>query len=141
MRGGDISNETSPKIIVVADVVVNLTEEEITTGSGLFKKKSKKQNWKINLKEVSHLWNLANKYGMSIELAGFSTEGWTQELLEDVMESLERRVSNPFNYAEVYEDVEELVSMLPYRGNLKGVIDLASRVAMYGSWGVELNNL
>ena len=57
------------------------------------------------------------------------------------METLERKVSNPFNYAEVYADVDQLVSLLPYRSSLKGVVDMPGRVARYGSYGVELSNL
>ena len=141
MIKGDISNETSPKIVVVVDVVAALTVDEIVTRNGLFKTKKEVPSTTINLKEVSHIWNLANKYGIAVELAGFTSEGWDQEQLDGLMETLERRVANPFNYAEVYKDPDELVSMLPYRANLKGVIDIQSRVARYGSWGVELNNL
>jgi len=139
VRGGDISNETSPKIVVVIDVVGTVVTEEVNKG---FLRKEKIQRVKtIDLKNVSQLWNLGNKYGLSIELAAFASDGWTQETLEEVMEKLERRVSNPFNYAEVYADIEELISVLPYRANLKGVVDVQERVARYGSYGVELNNL
>lgn len=139
MRGGDISNETSPKIVVVIDVVGTVVTEEVNKG---FLRKEQIQRVKtIDLKNVSQLWNLGNKYGLSIELAAFASDGWTQEMLEEVMEKLERRVSNPFNYAEVYADIEELISVLPYRANLKGVVDVQERVARYGSYGVELNNL
>jgi hypothetical protein len=139
VRGGDISNETSPKIVVVIDVVGTVVTEEINKG---FLRKEQIQRVKtIDLKNVSQLWNLGNKYGLSIELAAFASDGWTQETLEEVMEKLERRVSNPFNYAEVYADIEELISVLPYRANLKGVVDVQERVARYGSYGVELNNL
>lgn len=139
MIGGNISNETSPKIVVVIDVVGTVVTEEVNKG---FLRKEQIQKVKtIDLKNVSQLWNLGNKYGLSIELAAFASDGWTQETLEEVMEKLERRVSNPFNYAEVYADIEELISVLPYRANLKGVVDVQERVARYGSYGVELNNL
>lgn len=141
MKGGDISNATPPKIIVLVDVVATIVQKETVSGTGLFKKKSKKSSFSINLKEVSHLWSVANKYGLSIELAGLEDQGWTIEDLETLMETLERQVSNPFNYAEVYADVDQLVSLLPYRNNLKGIIDLPGRVARYGSYGVELSNL
>jgi hypothetical protein len=62
-------------------------------------------------------------------------------LLDKAFERLERRVVNPFNYWELYEDPAELVGTLPYRANLKGVIDIPGRVAMYGSAGVEIQNL
>jgi hypothetical protein len=36
---------------------------------------------------------------------------------------------------------QELVDDLPYRVNLKGVIDIPTRLGRYGSWGIELNRL
>lgn len=141
MKGGDISNATPPKIVVLVDVVATLIQKETVSGSGLFKKKSVKSSFSLNLKEISHLWTVGNRFGLSIELAGFEDQGWTQDDLEKVMDTLERQVSNPFNYAEVYPDVDQLVALLPYRNNLKGVIDLPGRVARYGSYGVELSNL
>lgn len=95
----------------------------------------------LNHVALSQLWNLANKYGLSVELAAFQKELWTQEQLDTIMEKLERRGGNPFNYAEIYSSIEEFIGELPYRANLKGVIDLRERVARYGSWGIELNNL
>ena len=143
MKNGDISNETSPKIVVVAEVVANIIQPETPKRTGLFKGKDKESQAKldINYKEVSHLWNLGNKYGLSIELAGFEDAGWTVELLESLMESLERKVSNPFNYSETYKDIDQFIQLLPFRGNLRGVVDLRERVARYGSYGVELDNL
>ena len=61
--------------------------------------------------------------------------------LDKVMDKLERRGGNPFNYAELYASVEDLVSELPYRTNLKGVVDVVGRVARYGSYGLEIQNL
>lgn len=138
MKGGDIDNVSSPQVICVTDVVIDLKVEEERK---LLTKKSVTILGDINLLAVNQLWKLANEYGISLELSGFETEGWTKELLEKAFERLERRVVNPFNYWELYESVDELVGMLPYRPNLKGVIDIPGRVARYGSAGVELQNL
>jgi hypothetical protein len=78
---------------------------------------------------------------LSVELAGFANELWTEELLDKIMDKLERRGGNPFNYSEVYVDINDFIGELPYRTNLKGVVDLSERVARYGSAGIELNNL
>jgi hypothetical protein len=59
----------------------------------------------------------------------------------EAFERLERRVVNPFNYYQLYSDVDELVGMLPYRPNLKAVIDIPDRVARYGSAGVQIDNI
>jgi hypothetical protein len=139
MKGGDISNETPFKIIVLADVVATLNIPE--TKRKLFKTEKQIPDMSINLKEVAHIWNVGNKYGIAVELAGYAEAGWDKDLLDSLMETLERRVSNPFNYAELYAGPDELVEMLPYRSNLKGVVDVPGRVARYGSYGVELSNL
>jgi hypothetical protein len=138
MRGGDISNETPPRIIVLIDVVAESETEE--TRKFLRSSTSRKVT-KLNNQSLSHLWILANKFGLSVELAGFETDDWTQEHLDSIMDRLDRRGGNPFNYAELYANIDDFISELPYRGNLKGVIDLPGRVARYGSWGIELQNL
>jgi hypothetical protein len=138
MKGGDISNETSPRIIVVIDVVA---QSEIEETRKFLKSSTSRKVTKLNNQALSQLWLLANRYGLSVELAGFETENWNQEDLNAVMDKLDRRGGNPFNYAELYTDIDDFISELPYRNNLKGVIDLRGRVARYGSWGIELENL
>jgi hypothetical protein len=138
MKNGDISNVSSPQLIVTTDVVVKLVEEE--TRRLLTKKLSYKVG-DIDLLGTNKLWLLSNNYGLSLELAGFESENWTEELLEKSFEKLERRVVNPFNYWQLYENVEELVGLLPYRPNLKGIVDKPDRVARYGSAGIELANI
>ena len=138
MKGGDISNETPFRIIVLADVVAEtaeVTERKLLTKTTSLKVKN------INKTAVYQLWMLGNKYGLAIELAGVEESGWTQESLDRVMEILERRGGNPFNVAVLYSTTQELVDDLPYRINLKGVVDLENRNALYGSWGVDLNRL
>jgi len=135
---GDISNETSPRIIVVIDVVAN---SEIIEEKKLLRTITQRKVTSLNHLALSHLWNMSDKYGLSVELAGFEDEYWTQEHLDKFMDKLDRRGGNPFNYAELYSDINDFVGELPYRSNLKGVIDLRERVARYGSWGIELNNL
>lgn len=138
MKNGDISNVSSPQVIATTNVVIKLVEEE--TGR-LFNRKTSYKIGNVELLAANRLWILANNYGISLELAGFEDEGWTEDLLDKAFEKLERRVVNPFNYWQLYESVDELVTMLPYRPNLKGVIDIPDRVARYGSAGVELANL
>lgn len=138
MKDGDISNVSSPQVIVATDVVVQLLAGETRR---LLVKKVEFTVGEINLLAANKLWLLASNYGISLELAGFESEGWTKDLLEKAFERLERRVVNPFNYWELYSNVDELVGTLPYRPNLKGVVDIPGRVARYGSAGVELDNL
>jgi len=138
VKNGDISNETSPRIIVLAEVIVDRNEE---TKKKLFKSKTVLTLGELHRLELSSLWSLTTKYGFSTELAGFESEDWTQEMLDKIMDILDRRGGNPFNYAQIYSTPQELVGDLPYRVNLRGVIDIPSRIALYGSHGVELQNL
>ncbi len=139
MKGGDISNETSPRVIVTNDVVV---QSEVIENKRLLRSDVQERKVKsLNHLALSHLWNVASKYGLSVELAGFESELWTQDDLDKLMDKLDRRGGNPFNYAELYTDIDDFVGELPYRSNLKGVIDLPERVMRYGSMGIELQNL
>lgn len=138
MKGGDISNVSSPQVIATTTLVVSLKEVEERK---LLSRKVTHVIDGIDMLAANKLWTLANEYGISLELAGFADQGWTEELLDKAFEKLERRVVNPFNYWELYDSVDELVGTLPYRANLKAVIDVPGQVARYGSAGVELNNL
>jgi hypothetical protein len=139
VKGGDISNETSPRVIVTIDVVV---QSEVIENKRLLRSDVQERKVKsLNYLALSHLWNVANKYGLSVELAGFESELWTQDDLDKLMDKLDRRGGNPFNYAELYTDIDDFVGELPYRSNLKGIIDLPERVMRYGSMGIELQNL
>jgi len=135
---GDISNASPPRIIVVIDTVV---QSEVKETKKLFGSTTERVVSKLNNKELTHLWNQAFKFGLSVELAAFSDQYWTQEHLDKLMDKLDSRGGNPFNYAELYGSIDDFIGELPYRSNLKGVIDLRERVMRYGSWGIELENL
>lgn len=139
MRNGDISNASPPRIIVTMETV---TESELTEDKGFLRStKLVRKVTRLNNPGISHLWNLATKFGLSVELAGFEDDYWTQQMMDDFMERMERRGSNPFNYSELYATITDLIDELPYRPNLRGVVDVPGRVARYGSYGVELQNL
>jgi hypothetical protein len=137
MRNGDISNETPPRIIVTIETVV---ETELVEERALILKHTVRKITKLNNTALAHLWLVSSRYGLSVELAAFEDQTWTQEHLDYVMDKLERRGGNPFNYAELYSSVGDLVAELPYRGNLKGVVTDGNS-GMFGSWGIDLQNL
>jgi hypothetical protein len=118
-----------------------VTTSELEETKGFLRTTYERKVVKPNNVALSHLWNLSNKYGLSLEIAAFEKEDWTQNQLDKFMDKMDRRGGNPFNYAELYSDIEDFISELPYRTNLKGVVDLRERVARYGSWGIELDNL
>lgn len=138
MKGGDIDNVSSPQVICTTDVVIQLNEGEAGV---LFLKKKEYKLGEVEMLNVNRLWRASNKYGISLELAAFEDQGWTEELLDKAFERLERRAVNPFNYYQLYSDANELVGTLPYRPNLKAVIDVPGRVARYGSAGVEIDRI
>jgi hypothetical protein len=139
VRNGDISNETPPRLIVNVDVVC---VSEVIENKRLLRGATKERKVVgINNMALSRLWNLGNQFGLSVELSAIAADDWAQEHLDKLMDRLDRRGGNPFNYAELYDDLDHLITELPYRANLKGVIDLRERVARYGSWGIELENL
>lgn len=139
MIRGDISNETPPRIIVAIDVAV---QSELVEEKKAFRKNELvRKVTGLNNAELSRLWNASFNYGLAVELAAYESEGWTQEHVDKLMDRLDNRGGNPFNYAELYSTVFDLVGELPYRANLKAVIDVPNRVAMYGSWGLDLANL
>jgi hypothetical protein len=113
-----------------------IEEKKLLRKSGVVRKVTS-----LNNAELSKLWNAAFKYGLAVELAAFEAEEWTQEHIDKLMDRLDNRGGNPFNYAELYGSFHDLVGELPYRPNLKAVIDLPGQVARYGSWGMELQNL
>jgi len=138
VKNGDISNVSSPQVIVITDVVVRLKEEE---SRKLLIKKTEYKVGDLEVLSLNKLWRVSSDYGLSLELAGFEEDGWTEELLEQAFEKFERRVVNPFNYWQLYENRDEVVGLLPYRPNLKAVIDVPDKVARYGSAGVEIGNI
>ena len=139
MINGDISNASPPRIIVTVDVVVK--SDVVENKRIIMPNTTERKIVGLDNLALSHLWNMSSKYGLSVELAGFQSELWTQKDLDSLMARLDARGGNPFNYAELYNDIEDFIGELPYRNNLKGVIDLPERVARYGSRGLELKNL
>lgn len=138
MINGDISNDSPPRIIVLVDVIANA---DVVETRKLLRLEKQRKITSLNNLALSQLWNMTFKFGLSVELAGFEDEGWTQEHLDKLMDKLDRRGGSPFNYSEVYENIDFFIGDLPYRNNLKGVIDLPNRMGRYGSWGVSLDSM
>lgn len=138
MKNGDISNETPSRLIVLAEVIVQTQEIK---EKRLFKSTTHLKVGELEKEAIAQLWVLTNKYGLAVELAGIEEAGWTQDSLNKILDVLDRRGGNPFNFAQLYTTTQELVDDLPYRMNLKGVVDTLPRIARYGSWGIELNRL
>jgi hypothetical protein len=61
--------------------------------------------------------------------------------MEEVLEDLNNLGTNPFNYVNRYNSVADLVAELPYRPELKGVVDIPSRGLRYGGKYLEMGRL
>lgn len=136
MQGGDLSNETPPRIYFTLDVVSTSKVETKKKVLGLITTTTRTFEW--DLARLQQVWNLTSKYALIAELVAFE---YTQEEVDKIIDELDERGINPFNYGTGFPSVESLIEQIPYRFNLKGVVDIPSRVARYGSWGIEIDNL
>jgi hypothetical protein len=134
--GGDISNETPPRIVVTIDAV---TEHELVEERKNLRKRTVLKVTSINNAYLSLLWNRSFQYGIAFELVAFEEELWTEKHITALISKLEDRGGNPFAAAVLLENRQELVGELPYRPNLKGVI--SPTPAVFGSWGIDIFNL
>ncbi len=134
MKGGDISNEVPLRVVVILDCVLDRkpTVKKVL-GIPVFGEESQYSRQSLSL-----FWRFAEKYGYSLELVGF---GYTKKEMEEVFEDLNNLGTNPFNYVNRYESVADLVGELPYRPELKGVVDIPSRGLRYGSKYLDMGRL
>jgi len=130
LKGGDLSNEVPLRVAVTLDCIIDrrpvlkkvlgisIPDEEIT----------------YNRQALAYFWRFAEKNYYVMELVGF---GYTQKEMDEVLEDLDNLGTNPFNYAKSYNVVADLVAELPYRPELKNVIDIPERGLRYGHWYLE----
>lgn len=134
MRNGDISNEVPQRVIVTLDCVIDRSPTvKKVLGIPVFGEESQ-----YNRQSLSLFWRFADKYGYTLELVGF---GYSKKEMEEVFEDLNNLGTNPFNYVNRYNSVADLVGELPYRPELKGVVDIPSRGLRYGSKYLEMGRL
>jgi hypothetical protein len=126
MKGGDISNEVPLRVAVALDCIIDR--------SPTFKKvlgiPIVGEQVTYNRQSLSLFWRFAEKYEYRLELVGF---GYTQKEMDRVQEDLDNLGTNPFNYYHAYPVVADFVAELPYRPELKGVVDIPERGLRYGS--------
>jgi hypothetical protein len=136
MRGGDISNEVPPRLYFTLESVTTpiTTQKKVLGIVPVFE-----QSWEWNLRLVDKAWHVTNRYEVVAELIVFGNH--SQEYVDSILAELDEMQSNPFNYGKCYREIDDLVNNLPYITSLRGVVDIPSRVARYGSWGIELENL
>jgi hypothetical protein len=129
VRKGDISNELPRRILVTTDIIMDV---EMTVKRRLLVIPSVKINKKFKRDALSYLYVFTSRAGVTLELVSFDL---TDADLEESMEMLDRMGTNPFRYYTAYESDKHLVSELPYRPEVVGVVDVDSRLLRYGHWG------
>lgn len=134
MQGGDISNGVPLRVVVTLDCILDRRPTfKKVLGVPVVGEEST-----YNRQSLSLFWRFGEKYGYSLELVGF---GYSQKEMQEVLEDLDNLGTNPFNYANAYPVVADLVAELPYRPELKGVVDIPSRGLRYGSKFIEMGRL
>jgi hypothetical protein len=130
MKGGDISNEVPKRVVVTLDCLIKI-EPKINKVLGI---KIPYQETTYDRQALAHFWRFRDKNDYSLEIVGF---GRTQEEMDRVLDDLDNLGTNPFNYSKAYNVVADLVAELPYRPEVKYVIDKPDRGLRYGHWYLE----
>lgn len=130
MRGGDISNEVAPRIAVTLDCILD-RNIALTKVLGI---SIPREDVTYNRVALSAFWRFRENNDYSMELVGF---GFSQKEMDEVLDDLDNLGTNPFNYAKSYYVVADLVAELPYRPELRYVIDIAERGLRYGKWYLD----
>jgi len=130
MRGGDISNEVPKRVLVSVDCLLS-TSIKINRVLGIPVPQTEVT---YNRQALAHFWRFREKNDYSLEIVGFER---SQQDMDNVLEDLDNLGTNPFNYATAYNVVADLVAELPYRPEIKYVIDIPTRGLRYGHWYLE----
>jgi len=130
MRGGDISNEIPMRVLVSLDCLL-VKETKMNKIMGI---SVPYVEVSYSRQSLAHFWRFREVNDYVLELVGF---GKSQSDMDRVLEDLDNLGTNPFNYATSYNVVADLVAELPYRPEVKYVIDIPDRGLRYGHWFLE----
>lgn len=135
MRNGDISNDMPRRFLVHIDVVAKNKETKVKK----YKVLTRTVN-DITLDSValSRFYIYTTQAGVTLELV---STYHTQEELDKVVDVLDNAGTNPFRYHSVYPDITTLVQTLPFHPEVLGVVDVPTRLLMYGHWGHSFRDL
>jgi hypothetical protein len=131
MRGGDISNETPMRVVVTLDCIL----DRRPTFKKVLGVAVSGEETTYNRQSLSLFWRFAEVSSYKLELVGY---GFSQKEMDEVLEDLDNLGTNPFNYAKAYRVPADLVAELPYRPELKHVVDIAERGMRYGRWFLDM---
>lgn len=135
MRNGDISNEIPQRVLVVMDIFM-IVEVTIKKRLKVFPVPSVEKKLRRDI--LSALYLFTTNRGVTLELVSYTLN---DEQLSESMDYLDTVGTNPFRYSSSYESINHLMTELPYRPEVIGVIDVPSNILRYGHWGLDFNNL
>lgn len=131
MRNGDISNELPKRVIVITDVFLK-TELSIKKRFKFLRIPELSQQ--VDRRTLSNLYLYTTHNEVTLEVASFTM---SEDVLESLMDKLDRMGTNPFRYYTAYDSIEHLIGELPYRPEIVGVMDIPDRLLRYGHWGLD----
>jgi hypothetical protein len=125
----------------MAEVVFERKESVEVHQEGRWRKKEVEHTvitWIPDLRAMSELWRFSDRMGVRLELV------FIGELVLDAPELwdlLETSSACPFNDWHAFEHHGQVASVLPYRPDVLGVIDIPSNTAIYGGRGLTIASL
>lgn len=135
MLGGDLSNEVPARVLVTYDYI---TYEVPSPKKVLGVVVGTRHDRVVSAPTLNFLTNFQARVQARLELVVFGADDASAR---EVLDELDHRSYQPFNTARGYGGPFELVSDLPYRPEVLGVIDVSERAGMYGSHALTLDYL
>lgn len=136
MKGGDISNEVPARVIVTLDCILDRKPIIKSSLLGLIQTPSEEITY--SRQSLASFWRWSHNHEYSMELTGF---GYTRKEMREIQEDLDNLGTNPFNYYTGYATVSDLVGELPYRPDVRYVIDISSRALRWGSKYLDIGGV